>query len=83
MTVEDSGRHIRFTLMIIMMPLLLLCFWQSAEGGRGRLRRRAAGRGSSHRSVETVRLIAITDGSGFSQPFHVNLNEHKGENHRE
>jgi hypothetical protein len=83
MTVQDSGRHTRLASVIMMMPLLLLCFWQSAEGQRGRLRRRAAGRGSSHRPVESVRLIAITDGSGFSQPLHVNLNEQKGENHRE
>jgi hypothetical protein len=83
MTVQDSGRHIRLASLIIMMPASVACFWQSAEGQRGGLRRRAAGRGSSHRPVESVRLIAITDGNGFSQPLHVNLNEQKGENHRE
>ena len=39
MTMQDSGRYIRLASVAIMLPLLLLCFWQGADGLRGRIRR--------------------------------------------
>lgn len=38
MTVQDSGSYTRLSAVAMMLPLLFLCFWQGAEGRRGRIR---------------------------------------------